>query len=113
MALELSTYAEKKFLSNLTESAAASTASVRTGTDDGVLLLDSALTLTNSVGVGTTFTFAHSFDPEYCTDHQSCFNDYESLSDLREDVLTLATVVEQWMLATLGAIDDFADAASV
>jgi len=111
MPLEDSTFSAKHFLSSLTESAAASTASVRTGTEDGVLLLDSSLTLVNGQGAGTTFTFGYSHDMEPPFRGPNPFNDHESLKDLRSDVITLIEVVQEWGHATLDALDDFEEAA--
>jgi len=105
--LEDSTFSEKHFLSSLTESAAASTASVRTGTWCGVLQFDSSLTLVNAQGMGTTFAFGHAHDPERPGDGG---NDHESLSDLRGDVEVLYAAVREWALATLNALDDFKEA---
>jgi len=110
MALELSTFAEKTFLSDLTESASASTASVRTSTEDGISILDSALTLTNSVGMGVNFTFGYSVDVADLHGDQrpiTCFNDYDSLTDLRNDVVSLMDAVLNWGTTTLNAVDDF------
>jgi hypothetical protein len=112
VALEISTYADKQFLSNLTESAAAATASVRTATEDGVLFLDSALTLTNGVGDGVSFSFSFTFDPEFCAEHQSAFNDHESLEDLEKDVSALLVAVNTWGCETLDAIDAVRNAAA-
>jgi hypothetical protein len=112
VALEISTYADKQFLSNLTESASAATASVRTATEDGVLLLDSSLTLTNCVGDGVSFSFSFTLDPSYCAEHQSTFNDHESLEALQEDVYALLEAVNTWGGETLAAIDALKDAAA-
>jgi hypothetical protein len=111
VTLEDSTFSEKHFLSSLTESAAASTASVRTGTDDGVLLFDSSLTLVNAQGAGTTFTFGYTHDTEPPFRGSNPFNDHKSLEALRSDVVALIEVVQEWGHATLGALYDFADAA--
>jgi len=110
--LEDSTFSEKHFLSSLTESAAASTASVRTGTEDGVLLFDSSLTLVNAQGAGATFTFGYTHDTEgpFADQHHS-FNDHESLDALHSDVIALLEVVQEWGKATLDALYDFKDAA--
>ena len=106
--LEDSTFSEKHFLSNLTESAAASTASVRTGTWCGVLQFNSTLTLVNAQGMGTTFAFGYAHDPDRPGDGG---NEHESLNDLRGDVEFLYAAVREWSLATLGALDDLKDAA--
>jgi len=108
--LEDSTFSEKHFLSSLTESAAASTASVRTGSEDGVLLFDSSLTLVNAQGTGITFTFGYTHDTEVPNGHHS-FNDHESVDALRADVEALLTVVDEWGRATLNALYDFKEAA--
>jgi len=111
MALEDSTFSEKHFLSSLTESAAASTASVRTGSEDGLLLFDSSLTLVNAEGKGTTFTFGYAHDTERPILGPSPFNEHESLEALRSDVIALIEVVQEWGHATLDALYDFKDAA--
>jgi hypothetical protein len=112
VALERSTFADKQFLSNLTESPAASTASVRTATEDGVLLLDSVLTLVNGEGTGASFAFGFAYDPRSCGCDQPTFNDYASIEELRGDVVSLMDVVQAWGYATLGAVDDFIDEAA-
>lgn len=109
MALEDSTYSEKHFLSGRTESAAASTASVRTGTDDGVLFLDSSLTLVNAQGTGTTFAFGYAHDT-VSFGYLLPSNDHESLDDLRADVRALLDAVREWGDETLNALYDFEEA---
>lgn len=110
--LEDSTFSEKRFLSSLTESAAAATASVRTGTEDGVLLFDSSLTLVNAQGTGTTFTFGYAHDTETpLLGQRTPFNEHESLDALRADVISLLEVVDEWGRETLNALYDFKDAA--
>lgn len=109
--LEDSTFSEKHFLSSLTESAAASTASVRTGSEDGVLLFDSSLTLVNGEGTGITFTFGYAHDTEPSCGYASPLNEHASLGALRADVETLLDVVREWGAATLNALYDFKDAA--
>lgn len=108
MTFEPSTYSDKSFLSELTESAAASTASVRTDNQDGVLILDSAITLVNAEGIGTTFTYSYVADTlGGCTE---CLNDHESPDDLRDEILAVLASMQSWAYATLGAIDEIEEA---
>ena len=110
MAFDDSTYSDKQFLSNIVESAASATASVRTGNEDGVLLLDSAITLVNAQGVGTTFTFGFAHDS--LTGEGGCCNDYDSLNDLHDEVESLVRIVTEWGQETLSAVHALADAAA-
>lgn len=110
MAFDDSTYSDKQFISNIVESAASATASVRTGVEDGVLLLDSSLTLVNSQGVGTTFAYGFAYDG--LTQQASAFNDHDSLTDLHDEVEALVRIVTEWAQETLEATHALSDAAA-
>jgi len=109
MAFDDSTYSDKQFISNIVESAASVTASVRTGVEDGILLLDSSLTLVNSQGVGTTFTYGFAFDS--LTREASAFNDHDSLTDLHDEVEAFVRIISEWAEETLAATHALSDAA--
>ena len=106
MALATATYSEKQFLSALAANASCSTGSVCTATEDGMLLLDAALTLVNDRGQGTTFDYHYGYDLLQRSD-VGCFNDHESFGALRNEVATLVTAMADWGVAVLEAMDDF------
>lgn len=111
MVLDSATYAEKQFLSNVVENPASSTASVCTATEDGMLLLDAAITLVNQRGEGATFGYHFGYD----TVEQSgnlCFNDHDSPGELALEIKALMRAVNDWGLATVAALAELTEAAN-